>query len=343
MKMLIKTIQRFWVFWGLAGVCEIPLMMGFSSTPSLMINHRGLCLTLHGLAVVMMFLCEPRGPGWWSKERPWARNAATWTAFFPFFGWMGLGLLYFANLRSPYHLHATVEEEMDFGSPTEKRVVIKGGDPRQRILKELDFMSIGDILAGEDIDLKRGAIERLAEIKTPEAILLLQSFRSNPSTDIRFMVTTALTRIRKEFEEQLHAAKEELIKDNSNTAKRFFLAGVYLQYARSGLLDEGTVRSYVAESLYHLKNATLNEEASVEVFWLLVDIYSEREEWDQVLKVLDAIEQRQKAQPLSIAEKRTEAHYYLGRYSEIPVICNRLRQGGALSGRLSPLADWWGG
>ncbi|EKD41926.1 MAG: hypothetical protein ACD_73C00439G0001, partial [uncultured bacterium] len=51
---------------------------------------------------------------------------------------------------------------------------------QERVLTELDFMPLADIMEGNDASLKRGAIERLGELKTPEAIQLLMKYRSDP-------------------------------------------------------------------------------------------------------------------------------------------------------------------
>lgn len=246
-------------------------------------------------------------------------------------------------MKDPYDVRAAMEEEMDIGGltftePTEFSKLRR----EERILQELDFMPVSEIMAGDDLELKRGAIERLAEIKSEEAIALLTSYRTDPDMDTRFFVTTALSRIKKDFEEQLQAAKEEMKKDVYNIAIRIFLAKSYLQYARSELLDDTTVRVYEGEALYHLQFSIMDEDAPEEVFWLLIDIYQARREWEKVIQVLDVIENRNLGDIENRTIMRIQALYNLERYPGVTEVLEKSVSQKPVGSRVQTLANWWG-
>lgn len=337
---------RFLFFLIFAAVLEIPFFLAFTFDPSLLMNHRLEVLGGHGIAIILLFFSEPRGEGWFSPERLWSRNLAAVTAVLSFLGLVAFGIFYLAQRFRRYEVTTSVEEEMDFApSPHETPLPPSRdlkGDFRERILKEMDILPYAEILAGDDYELKRGAIEQLAFLKTAEAMTLLEQYRSDPSADIRFLVTTALARVKKDFEEELHAARENLRKDPHDINERVSLARVYLQYARSKLADVTTAQAFTSEALFHLQFAVLAEEAPVEDFRLLIGIYRETGDWDAVLQLLDMMGKRGKGSREEIAEIRTEAAYETGRFDNVVSALRKGRAEGHLGPKLSPVADWWG-
>jgi len=290
-----------------------------------------------------MFFALPKDKGWFNATRLWARNVAFLTGLFPFLGWLFSGILYWKQV--PYDPKATMEKEMEFGVGSKAGLFqIQGGaNVRERVLKALDFMPISEIMAGEDGELKRGAIDRLADIKTPESIQLLHQYRTDPNMDIRFFVTTALSRVKKEFEEGLHAAKAEMQKDVYKIEFRIVLARTYLRYARSQLLDETTVKAYEEEALYHLQFSILDEEAPPEVFWILIDIYRAIGNYKRALQVLDVLEKRKKGSFEEVLRTRARILYRLDRYDELAALLKASQKRKGMSPQMSALANWWAG
>lgn len=237
--------------------------------------------------------------------------------FFPLFGWLGAGVLYGAASFFPPK-PPIGEEALWWGGPSIKPILSKPMVRRERVARELDFLPLADVLAGQDVDLKRGAVEKLAQFKTPEAIQVLLAHRGDPSIEVRFYVTSALARIKHELDEELEAAKMQMKKDVYKISGRIFLAKIYLQYSRSGLLDPVTANAYELEAQYHLDFSLQSEFASVEAFRMLIGIYLGHKNWERALQVVTLLEGRAKASSEDLAKIRIDILYRSGRYEEIP-------------------------
>jgi polysaccharide biosynthesis protein PelE len=334
---------RFLGVWILSGVADFPFFMAFVYDPTWVINYHYEAVGLHIIASCILFFSTPRDQGFWHPQRLWARPGVMLVGVFSIFGWVALGIMYLLYCVRPYTTTTTVEEEMDFvAKPVNTTLLLEQGDKRQRILRELDIIPLGDIMAGDNTELKRGAIDALAQLKTREAVELLEAYRSDPSPDIRFFVTTGLTQVRIKYEEELHAARETLAKDSKDLASRIALARTYLLYSHSGLLDETTAQSYVGEALYHLQFSIMAEDAPLDVFWLLTDIYTAQKQWDKVIQVLEVLEGRNLAPLRQYLAIKANALHGLGHYPQLVTLLTKAQASDEVPPPLVALANWWG-
>ena len=109
---------------------------------------------------------------------------------------------------------------------------------------ELNVDPIIDILDGNDDNLKRGAIEFLLKLSTPEAVKLIKKCLTDNNTEVRFYAHSSLTKLDEKYN---HNISEELSLNKSDkvTEKSYFNIGnVYREYAESGLLDKETAFHY---------------------------------------------------------------------------------------------------
>ncbi|MDO8494168.1 MAG: HEAT repeat domain-containing protein, partial [Deltaproteobacteria bacterium] len=332
-----KRVIHFVTIWIVSGLLELPLWL--STRP------KALLILSHFAATALLFFCEPNRKNEPERQRLWGRNGAVAIFFLSFFGWFAFGLLYFLHARRPFTSTATVEEEMNFlaGLPFATETSGKKKSRQEKILQELDFQPFSEILAGEEEDLKRGAVEQLTKLKTPGAIQLLQQYRSHNSIELRFYVTTALSKIKKDFEEQLAAAKNRLKKDRYKIASRLSMAESYLQYARSGLIDVTMAQGFIQEAMYHLQFSVMDESAPREVFALLIEIYSESRDWKKVLQVLDILEKRGKENLTEIIKIRSKALYHLEDFTALAHLLREARQKNILTPELQTASHWWTG
>lgn len=330
-------MARFLFFWVLAGALEFPFAEAFfSDAEGHLRRFPMLSLGWHAAASLLLLFSAPLKKGWlfFFVSLP-----------FPLFGWAAAPALFF-SYRPEKEIGKPPEEEeenavfplLPVALPPSKSGISK----RRRISGELDLIPLIDIMKGDDPDLKRGAIEKLASLKDPASIDLLLSCRSDPSVEIRFFVTSALTRVKKELDEDLDAAKHRMQKNANDIDAHVLLAKVYLRHARSHLLDPFTARSYEQDALYHLNFALQSKEAGREVFQMLIDIYSSHDEWEPAFEALQVLEKRGIASPEEIAAVKTELLFHTRRYGELVEELKTMKEKGMVNETLIPAAFWWG-
>lgn len=313
-------MKRLFLTWMVAGVLETPFtMLLFIPHLAFLERHPFWSLATHGVASVLLFKTSPR---------------KSWLFLLPFFGWFFALLPLLSDRSKEVQLFPEDESWPLPGQSITPEKLSPHIERKERVLQELDFLSLADILRGTDPELKRGAMERLAQLKTPKAIELLLDHRTNPSMEIRFYATSALARVKKEFDEELESAKQEMKKDVYKVSARFLLAKRYVNYARSLLLDPETAASYEREALYHLQFVTQSPYGSEEADWLLVEIYRNREEWDQAFAIL--------GQGGRFEESKAMMYYSMRQFDRLVAQLTTMKTTGILEKRWVSIADWWG-
>lgn len=323
-------MKRLFLTWIGAGLLEAPFtMLLFLPHLAFLERHLFWSLAAHGVAFVLLFKTSPR---------------KSWLFLLPFFGWFFALLPLLSDRSKEVQLFPEDESwplpgQPESGQPITPEKLSPNVERKERVLQELDFLSLADILGGTDALLKRGAIERLAQLKTPEAIKVLLTHRTDPSMEIRFYATSALARIKKEFDEELESAKQEMKKDIYKVSARFLLAKRYLSYARSHLLDPETEASYEREALLHLQFVTGSPYGSEEANWLLLEIYRNREAWDQAFAILG---QGSLNQAGRFEESKAIMYYSMGQFDQLASQLATMKAAGSLAKEWVPIAHWWG-
>lgn len=338
-------MPRFILYWLVAGAMEFPFIEAcFFKKAEFLNDHPFSSVLLHLGGAVLLFFSISKEKGWFSPVRLWARNFFFLTATLPFFGWLFSGFLFFLYKRGtvPETLEEEETEPVFVSSEIRWAVPVQRISKKTRIIQELDFMPLADILAGEDLDMKRGAIEKLAELKTPQTIKMLLLHRSDASLDVRFYVTAALTRIKKEFDEQLEAAKQQIKKDVYKVSARIFLAKTYLQYAHSHLLDPVAAETFEQEALYHLDFCLKSGEANKQVYEMLLEIYVSQYQWEKALKIIQKIRESGVFKSAEVDKLQVEILYKTQKYPEMVALLRKMKQPGIAGREFNAIADWWG-
>jgi hypothetical protein len=194
-----------------------------------------------------------------TRDRYRARLYGLLVLFLPLMGLVGSLILQLACERW-IRARGLVE---DFQEETAHRVIEPVRLDIQKDLttyfdEELAVQPVMDILAGHDDDLKRGAIDTLRRIGTPEAVTVLKKCLADTSTEVRHNAHTALTRLDETFVGAIRAAKQRLDTGVPGAADRLRYAETCLDYAKSGLLDDDTRRHYLqmARDAYLAARAT---------------------------------------------------------------------------------------
>ena len=323
---------RFLSFWILSGVLEYPFWEVFlGPAPFFLDRHPFYSMGLHAAAVAVLFF----------SSRVIPKTFLLFPAVFPVFGWAAMAAFYFLRRGLP-PVSSPAGEESSVTAAELREPMLSPLLKQARILEELDFLPLADILAGEEIDLKRGAIDRLAELKNPEAIRMLLSCRSDPSPDVRFFATSALTRIKKGFDEELESARREMQKDAYSVNGRIILAKIYLQYSRSHLLDFATAEAYEREALYHLEHCVEAKGADKTVFQMLLSIYMGHQEWDMALKIIDQFEKSGAGAPEEISKLKVDIYFKTGRYEKVVQEMASMNKIGIHDSQYQALVNFWG-
>lgn len=329
------TPIRFAGCWILAGALEASFLWHLESA-------LWVALACHVVASALIFISVSRE----GEAGRWQWNFLFLTLSLPVAGWGMLPLLFFGGVSKSASLDLDEDQTLLVGPSMLQNLRAPTQSRRTRILRALDFMPLADILASDDIDLKRGAVDKLAQLKTPEAVTLLLQHRSDSSTEMRFYVTSALARIKKEYDEELEAAKKELAKAKDAARARLLLARIYLQYAASGLLDDATVQAHRREALYHLGaiskmpdvDRLLKGEAGQMQLWLHISNQS----WEEGLSTIDRLAAEDLVDPQELTRARVQILYRSGRFPEVKQAMTQLAQSGIQDKDWSAVANWWG-
>lgn len=210
------------------------------------------------------------------------RFAAMLTFFLPGLGIVGisltmLGLRYMKSqgLAEEYKEKSFEDEVFNVEVPT---------DITSFLLDEIDVHPIADILAGEDVPMKRGAVNLLRRIGSAEAVALLRKSLSDSNAEIRFYAHTALTRLEEDYVRQ--------IEDSRFKAERFErpksyaeLAMTYRNYARSGLPETSMQQYYLQKSCEAWEKALEKDPVNLEYRLKLAEEYADSGRYDESVKI----------------------------------------------------------
>lgn len=139
-------------------------------------------------------------------------------------------------------------------------------DHQDFLRDELNIQPIVDIIKGDDVELKRGAIRVLKRMGNAESVALLRQCLTDPVPEIRFYAHTALDRLEESYNQMLQEAEDSASWGEGKDLKQ--LAKAYLKYARSGLVEK---EENMAEGFKDVEREAM--QASGEGFKDLADAY----------------------------------------------------------------------
>lgn len=193
------------------------------------------------------------------RDRAWAVTGLCLSLPLPmlgFLGFVGLYALYASRPRGSGDLLRDFEDYIAY-DPTAATTAPKPVDADRFILDEVDVAPLRDILAGDDVALKRGAILSLSRLPRREAVILLKTALADENREIRYYAGNALSEMEREFNDRIFRLVREIERAPTRTEHHIRLAGLILDYADIGLLDQGMVRYFADIGLKALDKATL--------------------------------------------------------------------------------------
>lgn len=262
----------------------------------------------HVLASAAMFFAAPRGAGWLHRDRRWGAAQALWTFLLPGVGWLLIAGLRWEQSRGESHANwSPPEEENDEGLPE-----TASGGLEQVYEDAADVLPAADALLGTDAALKRGAIEALARIKTPESIALLLNARRDSSSEVRFFATTALTRLKDDFNRTVAAAERSALERPTDAAAQIQHCQALLAYAVSGLMDAHGREDALKRCRRWLSLLAEKEEEALKLLYLVNRRQGEKE----AIENLDALLKRRPQERSEWLKEKSSLLFEQQRYPE---------------------------
>ncbi|MFH2202688.1 MAG: HEAT repeat domain-containing protein [Elusimicrobiota bacterium] len=301
---------RFILLWLLAGLLEAPLLALMLGWPSTIPAWAG--VLMHILAAGLVFLAPPREKGYFRHTRHWGESLGIVTLFLPGIGWCLSGWVVLTNSKAPYDKEAYIFED-----EAEEEVNPLAGLGSQEALQgeladALDVIPAVDALLSNVPGLKRGAIETLARIQSPEAISWLHKARGDDDPEVRFYATTALTRLNHDFDTAIRAAEREVYKNPGELPPQIALQRVRYEYACSGMLEEEAREGLLLECRARLTTMFERVPEAARLLYLV----ERRLDSERAFSMLDYLEKEMPEQFRRWTKERAELLFSLGRYGD---------------------------
>ncbi|MBF0106806.1 MAG: HEAT repeat domain-containing protein [Deltaproteobacteria bacterium] len=338
-----KFTPRFFLYSLLALILEFPFFFSYFVYDNAYINpHTAAMLAIHFFAALAMFFSTPRGRGWFHYHRNWAQLFFVLTLFMPLFGVL-LSIFLFLGYKQNNDPEALFSEDITFFQMDKLlQRPVSADSSETKTLKAIEIVPLADILSSDDIDLKRGAIEKLALIASPEAIKMLIAHSSDPAPEVRFFINASLTRIKKSFDEQLDAAKIEMKGDVYKISARIFLAKTYIRYARSNLLDASSVQNCLSEAVHHLNFSINADFANKDAYRMLIDIHERASNWEKVFETALMMENKSVVSLGEIIKIKLKYFYHTRQYKVFYKELANLVKLKDEDPEWLAMANWWG-
>lgn len=193
------------------------------------------------------------------RDRAWVVVALCMTLPLPLIGYLGYVLIFSMHayrVRGQGELLKDFQEYITF-DPSVAREGVQQLKTEKFVMEEVDVSPLKDILAGKDVDLKRGAILSLSRLPRREAVDLLKKALSDESREIRYYASTALSDMEKDFNDRIFRLVREVERNPAKVVRHVELAKIILEYIDAGLLDEGMNRYFNEIGLRALDKAGL--------------------------------------------------------------------------------------
>lgn len=190
------------------------------------------------------------------------------TLFFPLIGLFGSGLsLIFA--KKILKTKGLADEISNLLMLKEKTHIYQIQDSDEMLKKELKIQPLQDILSGDNIDMKRGAVKYLEKVGSPEAVRLLKKCLTSNDLELRFYTHSSLVKLDKNYTDQIKLITDKIKETGEEPDLIRQLASVYIRYANSEILEDSTRRYYLnlAHDIY--ESLLVKNSENVEILYIV--------------------------------------------------------------------------
>lgn len=196
-------------------------------------------------------------------------------------------------------------------------------DIRETVHSHLEIEPYVDILKGYDEELKKGALEQLAKMKTEEAVRLIQMALRDGNPEIRYTASLKLKKIEDEFSEQIGIVKEKLKREKTKENHNL-LGGIYSQFCRMNLLDPVTQDYYYKLALNEYVISLQIDSKQPLILKSLAENYFAIHRLDHMLEIVNKALDLD-PQDCDLWLMRCEANLQLGHWNNISQDCKRIQ------------------
>lgn len=240
------------------------------------------------------------------SDRAWAVLGLSLTLPLPLFGFLGFLAIYAAMQGRKAGGGDLLKDFQQYISYDPIALPQRGAlEPDLFLKAEVDIAPLREILAGDDVPLKRGAILSLSRLPRAEAVALLKQALTDESREIRYYASNALSEMEKEFNDRIFRLTREVERNPTQEERHLELARTVLEYTSSGLLDQTIIPYFHEIAQRTLDRAALNPRHSPEVDTLLGEVYRRLGRQDKAREVLEDLANREQRDPgvfLALAE-----------------------------------------
>lgn len=311
---------RFVALWLVAGVFEAPTLITMAgwSTPI----TAGWGAAGHVFAALLVFFAPPKERGWFKPTRHWGQPLGLLTLVLPALGWVITGMVVLSHGKAPFDKDAYRFE--DDSHEDANPLAGMGSDTaiRKELADALDVLPAVDALLSHAPALKRGAIETLARIRSPEAVSWILRARQDRDSEVRFFATTALTRLKRDFEMAIHAAEAEVFRRPADLPAQLALHRIRYEYAASGMLESTAKAAILEDCRARLTSATSRSPESTRLLYLV-----ERQlNPERALRHLEQLEAAEPERRARWTRDRADLLFSLGRFKEVRTLLRARRE-----------------
>jgi len=310
------------IFWLLALLCEAGAVYCIAGVPRAGWVSAGF---LH-LVSSLLLICMPallRLP----PERQFLRYSVRlggWlTLFMPVLGLVGFSLV-LLSVKFVLKQKGIVEDYRDTIEYIAGEPLLPGliQDVDAYMRQELNVEPILDIFRGHDENMKRGAINYLGRLGTPEAVRTLTRCLSDASPDVRLYAHSTLSKLDLAHNRRIQDAKGLIKKEGKKAEHHKALGLVYKNYAESGLLDTDTTNHYMNLAKLSLEQASSLADTDPEIPIILGKLHIATAQFDEAEKCYQE-GLKSARQPLDFFLGLCEVYYEKG---DMPALAATARQ-----------------
>lgn len=283
---------RFYALWVLSLSLEYPLLILFFQP--ILISNQNIVIQsacAHLISSITLLFSYPKSVSWFYHKRKWPQFFFYVSLFLPILGHLIAVFFYIAFRNKKHATHEIFEEANRFlATGTLSIFQLRQDFSKQDTIRNaINFLPLVDILNGDDLALKRSAIEKLSYISNKESIATLKQYKNDPSAEVRFYITSAIIRIKKNFDEEIGYLKRQIQSTPDSIKLKISLADLYLKYFLSNLLDTHDQDPLLENAIFQLKSVLEKEADNQKALNTLMKCYQLKNDTENKRKVAQTL------------------------------------------------------